>query len=803
MDMKKIIALLMALTLLFGTTALAADYSYLDGMTLEEMLALQTELEGRISAAKNAAADSDPTNLGIWTVRYYVDEFQNPTTEGYITTSNYVVGTFSNSATTNSDLYVIWLIDSSDVAIKLLEYGRNVVKSSYDSTSYSITMLDPDGNKVSMIGTMYEGSDRNDDTLTAPTAADVAALIEVQGQCDHGEVAVALSAVKYSVVTYKDAEDAVLAQVTFRTADVTAAVAAALSENHTDVTVSNLQALFTLTQTDAETAGWDLSKIQLHFTASCKKAITYHTVKYVDGCNDQVFPKEVYKIRHRTLTPYCAANVYADEFRPGYTFAGWSPAFEEKVKHDVTYTAQWTAKTYTITYVGVPEGVTNPNATTYTIETSVQLSDLATDGFVKWTDASGNTVKEIPVGTTGDITLTANIVAKPTMPKSGTNVAPNLFTFQCTTHPEHSWTISTTISANAKRTYWNSSAKRWETFVYAQFYNINTTQTRKNYFGGLTHHYADDAQSVKYYLYWNPSASGQTSLGAAVTGQWYAVSGNPITLNVWCYDKPAAPSKVTTKLWIRDWTNTSNYAKTTSLIAGTYTVGDVYKTDKGFFVDVAITDLTPYLAPMAGKSTGSYIIDPAQAPGTIGYRMKYTGSTTDYKQDGTGWALDTSDWTKQDSLNGKTIWVIPQWTTTYTDGAEGTVFADKVITYPTSSEGIAQNAAKNGKLLTPTFGDAPVREGFTFIGWTPAISEKLTDSITYTAQWEEIVPEVTPEPDPTETPVPDPSEDPDPTITPEPDPTVTPEPDPSEAPTPTITPEPDPSESPAAGEGEA
>lgn len=654
-----------------------------------------------------------------------------------------------------------------------------------------------------------EASQQNDDTLTAPTAADVAALIEVQGQCDHGDIAVALSAVKYSVVTYKDAEDAVLAQVTFRTADVTAAVAAALSENHTDVTVSNLQALFTLTQTDAETADWDLSKIHLIFTASCKKAITYHTVKYVDGCNDQVFPREVYKIRHRTLTPYCTANVYADEFRPGYTFAGWSPAFEEKVKHDVTYTAQWTAKTYTITYVGVPEGVANPNATTYTIETSVPLSDLATDGFVKWTDASGNTVKEIPVGTTGNITLTANIVAKPTMPKSGTNVAPNLFTFQCTTHPEHSWTISTTISANAKRTYWNSSAKRWETFVYAQFYNINTTQTRKNYFGGLTHHYADDAQSVKYYLYWNPSASGQTSLGAAVTGQWYAVSGNPITLNVWCYDKPAAPSKVTTKLWIRDWTNTSNYAKTTSLIAGTYTVGDVYKTDKGFFVDVAITDLTPYLTPMAGKSTGSYIIDPAQAPGTISYRMKYTGSTTDYKQDGTGWALDTSDWTKQDSLNGKTIWVIPQWTTTYTDGAEGTVFADKVITYPTSSEGIAQNAAKNGKLLTPTFGDAPVREGFTFIGWTPAISEKLTDSITYTAQWEEIVPEVTPEPDPTETPVPDPSEEPDPTITPEPDPsedpdpTVTPEPDPSEEPDPTVTPEPDFSESPAAGEGEA
>ena len=84
--MKKFVALLLVavLSCAFVLTAAASDYSFLDGMTLEEMIALQSELETRISDAKNAAGASDPTNTGIWEVRYYVDEFNNPTTEGYI-----------------------------------------------------------------------------------------------------------------------------------------------------------------------------------------------------------------------------------------------------------------------------------------------------------------------------------------------------------------------------------------------------------------------------------------------------------------------------------------------------------------------------------------------------------------------------------------------------------------------------------------------------------------------------------------------------------------------------------------------
>ena len=38
-------------------------------------------------------------NTGMWRLGFYVDEFGEPTKEGYITTNEYISGTFSNTAT--------------------------------------------------------------------------------------------------------------------------------------------------------------------------------------------------------------------------------------------------------------------------------------------------------------------------------------------------------------------------------------------------------------------------------------------------------------------------------------------------------------------------------------------------------------------------------------------------------------------------------------------------------------------------------------------------------------------------------
>lgn len=91
-------------------------------------------------------------------------------------------------------------------------------------------------------------------------------------------------------------------------------------------------------------------------------------------------------------------------------------------------------------------------------------------------------------------------------------------------------------------------------------------------------------------------------------------------------------------------------------------------------------------------------------------------------------------------LNGKTYIAMPdrskvkfpipgatgiksRYTVTYTDGVNSKVFEDKVI------PGIVVGT------LTPEFGETPTREGYTFKGWSPAVEERVTKSITYNATW--------------------------------------------------------------------
>ena len=65
-------------------------------------------------------------------------------------------------------------------------------------------------------------------------------------------------------------------------------------------------------------------------------------------------------------------------------------------------------------------------------------------------------------------------------------------------------------------------------------------------------------------------------------------------------------------------------------------------------------------------------------------------------------------------------------TVTYTDGADGAVFADEV--YRNLSSGTA----------TPAFSGTPAREDYTFAGWTPEVAETVTRDATYVAKWEAV-----------------------------------------------------------------
>ena len=62
------------------------------------------------------------------------------------------------------------------------------------------------------------------------------------------------------------------------------------------------------------------------------------------------------------------------------------------------------------------------------------------------------------------------------------------------------------------------------------------------------------------------------------------------------------------------------------------------------------------------------------------------------------------------------------YTVTYTDGVGRAAFEDQV------------QRVKSGA-PTPAFNGTPSRSGYTFTGWTPAVTDTVTGNVTYTAQW--------------------------------------------------------------------
>ena len=72
------------------------------------------------------AENADQAKSNGWEVKRYVDEFGDPTGNIYIEKNEY--GTFSNSATTNSDLTVNVMVDSASIKFIFYEYGSHQKK---------------------------------------------------------------------------------------------------------------------------------------------------------------------------------------------------------------------------------------------------------------------------------------------------------------------------------------------------------------------------------------------------------------------------------------------------------------------------------------------------------------------------------------------------------------------------------------------------------------------------------------------------------------------------------------------------
>ena len=132
-------------------------------------------------------------NFSSWEIGEYTDEFNQPTGKKYMVVDTY--GTFSNSATTNSTLLAALQIDQDNIGVMMWEYGRNLLKGTFDYENYDITILDEGGAKHYFTGTIYKSGTRvyfkDSDRNT------VLNLLRA-----NNELKIYLKSTKYSISTY-------------------------------------------------------------------------------------------------------------------------------------------------------------------------------------------------------------------------------------------------------------------------------------------------------------------------------------------------------------------------------------------------------------------------------------------------------------------------------------------------------------------------------------------------------------------------------------------------------------------------
>lgn len=111
--------------------------------------------------------EEEPTeqNTGIWVVRAFVDEFDLPTNEYYLTNLTRFSGTFSNSVVEKEKLTADLTVSADknrkdQVCLFMWEYGKYKVQNLSTTTwdNYKIVVMDCNGQKYNTTGVMY--SDR-------------------------------------------------------------------------------------------------------------------------------------------------------------------------------------------------------------------------------------------------------------------------------------------------------------------------------------------------------------------------------------------------------------------------------------------------------------------------------------------------------------------------------------------------------------------------------------------------------------------------------------------------------------------
>ena len=114
---------------------------------------------GKTDMSQESSNSSDSLT-GTWEIYSYVDKYNKPTNNYYISTPKRFTGTFSNSAVSNAELEVELWIDDSDVYMRLYKYGlTKVANNTSNFISYQIRILDSNSKEHILYGSIGPNQD--------------------------------------------------------------------------------------------------------------------------------------------------------------------------------------------------------------------------------------------------------------------------------------------------------------------------------------------------------------------------------------------------------------------------------------------------------------------------------------------------------------------------------------------------------------------------------------------------------------------------------------------------------------------
>ena len=175
---------------------------------------------------------------------------------------------------------------------------------------------------------------------------------------------------------------------------------------------------------------------------------------------------------------------------------------------------------------------------------------------------------------------------------------------------------------------------------------------------------------------------------------------------------PAVAAKVTeNKIYSATWKPDANGNGIADDLEDKFTVTYTDGMDGKIFVNQVYENLLP------GTATPAFNGTPTRTGYVFGgWNPTVAAKVTENK-------IYSATWKPDANGNGIADDEEDKYTVTYTDGVKGKAFADQV--YDNLLSGTD----------TPAFNGKPTRKGYTFVSWTPKVTDTVTKTVTYTATW--------------------------------------------------------------------